>query len=506
MLHEDSHGNSDLVAHFFRRAFNLLRQDGSFGLIATNTIGQGDTRTTGLRWICTHGGTIYNARKRVKWPGQAAVVVSVVNVCRGEMHEPNLLDGREVPIITAYLFHSGGHNEPCSIRENHEKSFIGNYINGAGFTFDDSSPDATPVSEMHRLIARDEGNAQRIFPYLGGEEILNDPQHRHYRYVINFGEMSEEEAQQWPDLMSIIVEKVKPYRLPQSDRASREMWWLFARRGGALQLASQHFEKILVHPNLSNHLAFAFIPKTVVVGAPHNVLVFDRFWAFAILQSRVHEGWARFFASSMKDDLRYTPSDCFETFPFPAGLLEHAIEFATMLGNQQRKTLEIAGREYYEFRASLMVRQTEGLTKTYNRFHDPHETSPDIHQLRALHALMDRTVLQAYGWDDLADRATCEFLLDYEEDESEEETSSRRKKPWRYRWPDEFRDEVLARLLALNAQRATEERLAGATTTSAPKRAPKKKATKRTTTTTPSPPAAPKKARKKRAKGDREMF
>jgi hypothetical protein len=75
---------------------------------------------------------------------------------------------------------------------------------------------------------------------------------------------------------------------------------------------------------------------------------------------------------------------------------------------------------------------------------------------------MDRAVLDAYGWTDL--KPTCEFLLDYEEDdEDEEETPGRRrKKPWRYRWPDEFRDEVLARLLELNRQRAEEERLSGA--------------------------------------------
>src|SRR6266581_4514050 len=73
---------------------------------------------------------------------------------------------------------------------------------------------------------------------------------------------------------------------------------------------------------------------------------------------------------------------------------------------------------------------------------------------------MDRAVLDSYGWTDL--KPTCEFLLDYEEDEDEEEASGRRrKKPWRYRWPDDFRDEVLARLLELNKQRAEEERLAG---------------------------------------------
>ena len=109
-----------------------------------------------------------------------------------------------------------------------------------------------------------------------------------------------------------------------------------------------------------------------------------------------------------------------------------------------------------------MVRNNEGLTKTYNRFHDPDERSPDILKLRELHAAMDRAVLDAYGWTDL--QPTCEFLLDYEEEDDEEESGGgrRRKKPWRYRWPDDFRDEVLARLLELNRQRAEQERMSGA--------------------------------------------
>ena len=160
-------------------------------------------------------------------------------------------------------------------------------------------------------------------------------------------------------------------------------------------------------------------------------------------KSRPHEIWTRFFGSSMKDDLRYTPSDCFETFPFPKGW-------------ENNSGLKAAGKKYYELRAALMVDNNEGLTKTYNRFHDPDERSPDIAELRKLHVAMDRTVLDAYGWVDIS--TDCEFLLDYEIDEEE---SGRNKKPWRYRWPNDVRDEVLARLLALNTERALEDRLAG---------------------------------------------
>jgi len=192
------------------------------------------------------------------------------------------------------------------------------------------------------------------------------------------------------------------------------------------------------------------------------VFPFTSYDSFAILQSRLHERWALFFGSTLEDRPMYAPADCFETFPFPVGVLEHAVGDSPIAGNPQLITLETSGRDYYEFRAALMVRNNEGLTKTYNRFHDPDERSPDILKLRELHAAMDRAVLDAYGWTDL--KPTCEFLLDYEEDEDEDENGRgrRRKKPWRYRWPDDFRDEVLARLLELNRQRAEEERLSGA--------------------------------------------
>lgn len=172
----------------------------------------------------------------------------------------------------------------------------------------------------------------------------------------------------------------------------------------------------------------------------------NQFGVFSTLQSRTHEVWARRESSSMKDDLRYTPTDCFETFPLP-------VEFET------NNALELIGKEYYEFRASLLIRNDEGLTKTYNRFHDPAETSQDIIRLRELHTAMDKAVLDAYGWDDIP--TDCQFILDYDDEDDDETGGRRRKKPWRYRWPDLVRDEVLARLLKLNAERAEEERLAG---------------------------------------------
>jgi hypothetical protein len=135
------------------------------------------------------------------------------------------------------------------------------------------------------------------------------------------------------------------------------------------------------------------------------------------------------------------------------------------IGAATEASRDLSENAYNGVRAALMVRNNEGLTKTYNRFLDPEETSPNILKLRDLHAAMDRAVLDAYGWKNIP--TACEFLLDYEEDKEDGAAADtgkgrKKRKPYRYRWPDAVRDEVLARLLALNAKRAEAERLSGA--------------------------------------------
>ena len=201
-------------------------------------------------------------------------------------------------------------------------------------------------------------------------------------------------------------------------------------------------DRVLATPSsATKHHAFAVLPAHQVFS--HKLIIFPlpTHAAFCALQSRPHEAWRRFFGSTLEDRLTYNPSDVFETFPFPRNWIINP-------------ALEAAGQAYHDFRADLMVKNDEGLTKTYNRFHDPDERDPDIDRLRELHAGMDREVLTAYGWSDID--PACEFLLDHEIDE--EEWSPRRKKPYRYRWPDAVRNEVLARLVALNEERAGWER------------------------------------------------
>ena len=196
---------------------------------------------------------------------------------------------------------------------------------------------------------------------------------------------------------------------------------------------------------VGQHAAFVFLPTGAVFAESLIVFPLETYSAFAALQSRPHEIWVRFFSSSLEERLRYTPSDCFETFPFPRGWDTHQV-------------IEAAGKKVLRVSCGPDEGQRRGSDADLQPIQRPRGTTvpENCGAYARLHESMDRAVLDAYGWYDISN--SCEFLLDYEIDEEE---WGRRKKPWRYRWPDDVHDEVLARLLALNAERAREERVGG---------------------------------------------
>jgi len=439
VLHEQAHGNADLVSHFFRRGFTLIRVGGSLGFIATNTIRQGDTRATGLRWIRHHHGIIYAARRRFRWPGEAAVVVSVVYLAKGSYTGSITLDGRNVDKITAYLFDQGGDDDPVRLATNANLSFVGSYPLGMGFTFDDTDKKgvASPIAVMNELILRNPRNAEHIKPYIGGEEVQTDPAQRHHRYIIQFDELDEAQARGWPDLWAILEERVKPFRATKDVKKYPRMvreWWKFWNNRRDLARAIQGLRRVLVKSQTASRFAFTFLDNDMIYDQKLVVFALDTFAAFAVLQSRVHEVWAVFFGSSLKDDPVYTSSDVFETFPFP-------MQWTT------DGRLEEVGRRYFDCRAELMISNREGLTDTYNRFHDPTDVSRNVQRLRDLHGELDRAVLDVFGWSDIS--AVASFEPDWTDDSG--------IGPLRYAWSTETHDLILGRLLQLNGERGREE-------------------------------------------------
>ncbi|NNJ11944.1 N-6 DNA methylase [Chloroflexales bacterium ZM16-3] len=415
-------GTSDLCAAFFRRVFTLLREGGAAGIVATNTIGQGDTREAGLGQIVQQGGVIHYARRFVKWSGDASVEVNLVGWKKGSWDGKLILDLAEVEQISSRLDNEP-EQEPFTLQQNENKAFIGDFVRGIGFVID--------KAEAGVLFEADTKNSDCIAPYLNGQDINRDPDQKPSRYVVCFRDWPLSKAKKYPDALKIVIERVKPERDKVKEKHERENWWLFARYRGEMRTAVISQRKVLVRSRISETHAVVFVPNDWVFNEKTIVFAFDDDYHFALLQSNPHELWMRRFTSTLRTDINYAPSDCFENFPFPQQPAAEAQEWAARVGE-----------EYHEQRRQLMLAQQQGLTKTYNRFHNPAETSEEIAQLRALHAELDKAILACYGWEDL---------------EPGHGFHQNERGQTRYTVSDAARREILARLLKLNLEVAAQE-------------------------------------------------
>ena len=382
MAFTPSHGNSDLSGYFFRRADWMLGAHGTLGLIATNTIGQGDTRTTGLQPLVAQGGRIYETTRDMKWPVKGAnVTVSIVHIAKGSAAHGGLLcriDAEVVESINSQLRPAFERVDPVRLAANHRRSFVGSYLLGKGFVL-------TP-EERDRLIAKDRRNDQRIFPYLGGQELNSSPTQMHDRFAIDFGELDLSEAGEWPMLLNIIRERVKPERDKNNREAYRKFWWQYAEKRPVLYPTIRPLGRCIVTAMVTKHLNFSLVSSRQVLDQKVVVIADNRYTVWGVLQSGVHAIWARVHSSTLEDRLSYSPSDAFGTFSFPD---DSALAAGTLL--------EAIAKRLYETRAAYMIATDQGLTKTYNALTDPTNTDPEVENLRRLHEQLDRAVLDAYG-------------------------------------------------------------------------------------------------------------
>jgi hypothetical protein len=257
-------GTADLCAAFFRRAFALLRPGGRLGMIATNTIGQGDTRESGLKVILAQGGRIAFARRFVRWPGQASVEVNlvVIEAPRARRTQEGtggdggaLLDDHPVAAISSRL-DAEPDGEPARLRQNDGKAFQGDIVRGLGFVLE--------AAEAEALLARDPRNADCLFPYLNGDDLNTHPAQQPGRWVICFHDWDLARAQQYPDLLRIVEERVKPERerlRGPGDARNRAAWWQFGAYRAGMRRAIAPLRRVLVRAEVSQMHMVAFVPK-----------------------------------------------------------------------------------------------------------------------------------------------------------------------------------------------------------------------------------------------------
>jgi hypothetical protein len=385
-MHPGTNGNVDLAAHFLRRAFIHLSPAGVVGAVTTNTIAQGDTREGGLEVLLRQGGRIARAEKRVPWPGDAGVVTSLVWLVRGELTGAPVLDGAPVANIDSHLSqHDSRTRRFPTMRD---RAFIGCFLRAKGFVFvDEDGAMARPLREA--LAARPQ-SVEHVRPFLGGEEIMKDPEHRPRRHVIDFGTLSLEDASLHPELLALLRQRVKPSRdaLGSSsvDRAHRAAWWRFANPRPELRLHTRTLSEVLVIPRVSSQVVAVRVRNASVFSDQLVVVASQSAAVLALLVSRVHSAWAEHHASTLGDGLRYTPTDVFETLPIPTATFEEL---------ESHAELASAGERFEATRRKMLEELGVGLSTLIRRAakEDP-ATAP---YRRAL-VEVDEVVLRAYGW------------------------------------------------------------------------------------------------------------
>ena len=424
VLAEGRRGSADLVAYFFLRAFSLLNGRGTLGLIATNTLAQGDTREVGLDRMVDSGFTITRAIQSRSWPSQSAnLEFAAVWGTRGKLAATvrPVCGDTLVARISTLLEPEGritGQSE--RLAENTDIAFIGCYVLGTGFILE--------PEEAQKWIAEDPRNAEVLFPYLNGDDLNSHPDCSASRWVVDFNTRPEEESRTYRLPYKRVLERVRPERAKNKRKPRRDYWWRYAENSPAMRKAIAGLNEVLVIALVSKTVIPARVPTGQVFSHALGVFATDSHAQQALLSSSVHQYWAITYGSGMRSDPRYTPSDVFETFPRP----------------EPTSALEIIGRTLDTERREIMLRRDLGLTKLYNLVNDPGleaGTDPDVDRMRAIHVELDAAVAAAYGWDDLD--LTHGFHT--------------YRKMTRWTVPPATRVEILDRLLEENHRRAAAE-------------------------------------------------
>lgn len=450
-------GLSDLVAYFVRRIFSLLAPGGFTAFITTNSIKDGDIRKDGLEQVIEKGGEINMAVRGIKWPGRANLVVSLLSLHKGKWNRLRLLDGRQVETISPFLEDSQDLGEPRSITENVNTVYQGSIFRGDGFL----------LSHEHaaELIERDPRNRDVIRRIINGAEINGEPDQAPQRSTIDFFDWPEAKARGYPEPFKIVEQRVKPVRMELDastaiNRDHRDRWWQYAFVRESLYARIRDKTRCFVAARTTKYLSFSATATDQVFTDALYVFTTDRWDLFTVAQSTLHEVWARKYSGALKQDLRYSPSKCFDTFAFPARLWQVA-----------NPVLADIGERYHEHRKSLMLLLWRGLTDIYNLYHardlcptkiakvskkpvsEAERGYQRLLELRRLHIELDQTVLHAYGWDSGGANNSTAGPINLAHDFYEIETLPEHDRV-RYTISPGARKELLSRLLHLNHERA----------------------------------------------------
>lgn len=371
-------GIKDLCVYWFRKAQDQLKPGQRAGLVGTNSISQNRARSASLEYIVANGGVITDAVSSQKWPGEAKVHVSIVNWVKAPDAAPAefTLDSKgAVGINSSLRDEAVGGWEPAILTANKGKCFQGPIPVGKGFVIE---------GEVAHALLQDRAVPYRdvVRPYLDGDNITEEPDQGAARWVIDFNTRALEEANKYPRALKIVREKVKPERDSNTDKGFREKWWLFGRPRIDMRVALTPLQRYIAIPRHSKRYGITWVDPWAMASDATIVVAFDDDHSMGILLSKAHDAWAWHRSSTLKGDLRYTPTTVFMTFPWPDPVTP-----------AQREAVAELSRAVVGRRQEICKAENFGLTKLYNLVDDGAYAD-----LKKLHRQLDEAVAACYGW------------------------------------------------------------------------------------------------------------
>jgi len=406
---------ADLVCYWFKKANDLVASGHleRAGLVSTNSIRSGKNREVLKEIIET--GCIFDAWSNEPWVNDgAAVRVSLISF--GKIATSARLDGIPVGIVHADLTASmpGATldlTKALPLKENRKRCFQGSVKVGK---FD--IPGTTARSWLKQPNAMGVPNSDVLRPLLNTKDITGRPRGK---WIIDFNKMSSEEAARYELPFGYVEANVKPYRSTNRDASRREKWWLHGRVGTEIRAAVSGLDRVIISPRVSKYRNFVWMDPRVYCDDATVTIARDDDTTFGILSSVFHEAWALRMCSYMGvgDDPRYTPTSCFDTFPFPEEMSPDlpSSSFAT---KPEAIAIAAAARDLDSARSRWInpPEWTSRIPEVVPGYPDRvlpdggHEvdlktrTLTNLYNLRPtwlsnLHLVLDTAVAAAYGWE-----------------------------------------------------------------------------------------------------------
>ncbi len=424
----------DFVMYWWHRAATAVESGNlnAFGLITTNSIVQGYSRPVlELHLSRTDGLAIKFAIPDHPWPseeGSASVRVAMtVGVPASKFRPPALwgwvveqgeaeavVNYRQVALINPSLEAGVDTRAAPRLQSNNGMCFQGVVPANDGFKL--------TLADLRQLGVDSDQRPAQLRPYLQGRDLVQRP--KDVQYIIDFFGCTEKEARErQPLLFQRLLDRVLPERLQNKRKSYRDRWWIFAEPRPRLRSALIGLKRFIATPYTARHRPFIFVPAGTLPDAMAYAITSDDAFVLGLLSSRLHAEWCLSAGGTLEDRPRYNSDHCFSPFPFPVvseevkqqiRALGEALDAHRKRQQAQHPKLTITGM----YNVLEKLRSGEPLTEKEREIHEQGLVSV----LKQIHDDLDAAVFDAYGWPaTLADDEILEHLVALNHERAEEE-------------------------------------------------------------------------------------